>query len=249
MNVVLKADKEIPQEQVEAARQRVAALASYMKEPPPGGVRVTLRKLNSGRDLAKRPYVADADLRFDGRVLAAHAAGPTPADAAEEVAKRLRRQVRRIVGAEVAQRNEPELDRGHRPEAPLKPPSERRIVQRLTYPDTAKTTDQAVAELLDRDLEFLLFRSAATGEDVVVYRRADGRAGLIHQPGSELANEGPELVVPEPSRYSGPVKLDDARADMDELNARFLYFVDIDDGRGKVLYLRHDGDYGLVEPA
>jgi len=36
---------------------------------------------------------------------------------------------------------------------------------------------------------------------------------------------------------------------MDELNHRFLYFVDAYDGRGKVLYLRHDGDYGLVEPA
>jgi hypothetical protein len=32
------------------------------------------------------------------------------------------------------------------------------------------------------------------------------------------------------------------------LNHRFLYFIDAGDGRGKVLYLRHDGDYGLVEP-
>jgi hypothetical protein len=36
---------------------------------------------------------------------------------------------------------------------------------------------------------------------------------------------------------------------MDVLNHRFLYFVDAADGRGKVLYLRHDGDYGLVEPS
>jgi hypothetical protein len=35
---------------------------------------------------------------------------------------------------------------------------------------------------------------------------------------------------------------------MDVLNHRFLYFIDTADGRGKVLYLRHDGDYGLVEP-
>jgi hypothetical protein len=71
---------------------------------------------------------------------------------------------------------------------------------------------------------------------------------LIHPRGSELAKEsGP--AEPELSRYSGPIKLDDARSDMDELNDRFLYFVDVDDGRGKVLYLRHDGDYGLVEPA
>ena len=29
---------------------------------------------------------------------------------------------------------------------------------------------------------------------------------------------------------------------------RFLYFIDAGDGRGKVLYPRTDGDYGLVEP-
>jgi hypothetical protein len=32
-----------------------------------------------------------------------------------------------------------------------------------------------VADLIDLDLEFLLFRHARTGEDVVVYRRDDGR--------------------------------------------------------------------------
>jgi ribosome-associated translation inhibitor RaiA len=66
-----------------------------MKEPPPGGVRVTLRKLGSGHDLAKRRYEADADMRVDGHVLAAHANGATPAQAAAEVAERLRRQLLR----------------------------------------------------------------------------------------------------------------------------------------------------------
>jgi putative sigma-54 modulation protein len=55
-------------------------------------------------------------------------------------------------------------------------------------------------------------------------------------------------VVAEPSRYSEPLTLDRARTEMDFLNHRFLYFIDAEDGRGKVLYLRHDGDYGLVEP-
>jgi hypothetical protein len=35
---------------------------------------------------------------------------------------------------------------------------------------------------------------------------------------------------------------------MDVVNNRFVYFIDAADGRGKVLYMRHDGDYGLVEP-
>jgi Sigma 54 modulation/S30EA ribosomal protein C terminus len=39
-----------------------------------------------------------------------------------------------------------------------------------------------------------------------------------------------------------------ARAEMDMLIHRFLYFLDARDGRGRVLYLRVDGDYGLVQP-
>jgi Sigma 54 modulation/S30EA ribosomal protein C terminus len=44
-----------------------------------------------------------------------------------------------------------------------------------------------------------------------------------------------------------PIALTAARAELDVLNHRFLYLIDAEDGRGRVLYLRHDGDYGLVE--
>ena len=41
-----------------------------------------------------------------------------------------------------------------------------------------------------------------------------------------------------------------ACAEMDLVNHRFLYFGDADDDEdGKVIYLRRDGDYGLVEAA
>jgi hypothetical protein len=54
-------------------------------------------------------------------------------------------------------------------------------------------------------------------------------------------------VVPEPSRYSAPITVADARSEMDVLNHSFLYFIDLEGRRGKVLYLRRDGDYGLVQ--
>lgn len=244
----------IPRSQIDAARERVAALERYVDDPPVS-VRVTLRHMHPG---SRRPYVADADARYDGRTIAAHAAGPSPLEAVDEVTDRLRRQLRRIVGAEVARRNEPaviqkalrdlEPDLAQRPEARLKPPEEREIVWRRTYVDKPMWTEDAVAELLDLDAEFLLFRHAETEEDVVVYRRDDGRVGLIHPQGSALAGKD-DVVVPEPNRYSSPMTVEAARAEMDELNHRFLYLVDAADGRGKVLYLRHDGDYGLVEPA
>lgn len=252
IEVDLTAGSGISPEQAEIARERIASLGRYVDRPLIG-MRLTLRRAGG-----VRPYIADASVRFEGRTLAAHATGETPVEAADEVALRLRRQLRRVVDAEVAQRDEPARiaamlealghERGHLPEARLKPPDKRVIVWRRTYVDRPLATLEAVADLLDLDLEFYLFRHTRTQEDVVVYRRDDGRIGLIFPPGSVLADEG-DLVVAEPSRYPDPLTLDAARAEMDELDHRFLYFMDAHDGRGKVLYLRHDGDYGLVEPA
>jgi ribosome-associated translation inhibitor RaiA len=252
--VRLHAVADVPRTQVEAARSEMESLDRYA-----GGRLMDARlTLHRGTPRAKRPYVADASVLLDGRKLAAHAAGATPRDAADSVVDRLRRQVRRVVDAEVAQRNEPaaieaalealpEPDRRHRPEVRLKPPEEREIVKRRTYAPGPETTFEAIEDMIDLDEEFHLFVHARTGEDVVLYRRDDGRIGLIHPRGSALADEN-DVVVPEPSRYSEPLTLERARTEMDFLNHRFLYFVDADDGRGKAIYLRHDGDYGLVVP-
>jgi ribosome-associated translation inhibitor RaiA len=241
----------------EAARERVAEVLGAVDDPPPRPIRLALR--HEARKDKRSRFIADASVPVgdQGRLVAAHATGPSPEQAAEEVADRLKRQLRRVVDADVALRNEPRViqaaldslppNGGHRPEAGLKPPEEREIVERRTYADASADTLAAVADLLDLDLEFLLFRHVRTGEDVVVYRRDDGRIGLLHPQGSELADEN-DIVVPEPSRYSEPLTLVQARDEMDVLNHRFLYFVDAEDGRGKVIYLRHDGDYGLVEP-
>jgi hypothetical protein len=57
------------------------------------------------------------------------------------------------------------------------------------------------------------------------------------------------VLVVEPSPYSEPLTLDQARTELEARDLRFLFFVDAEEARPKVLYLRHDGDYGLVEPA
>jgi ribosome-associated translation inhibitor RaiA len=253
LEVTVEAD--VSPEAKEAIRQRFASLERFAGRPLPGA-RLTLRR---GKAHAKRPWVADASVLYgeDRRALAAHAAGRTAIEATDAVFDRLRRQLRRVRDTEVALRNEPRVirdalgdldaNRSNRPEARLKPPEEREIVRQRTYADAPVGTLDAVADLLDLDLEFLLFRHARTGEDVVVYRRDDGRIGLIHPQGSALADEN-DIVVPEPSRYTFALTLKQARDEMDIVNHRFLYFIDAEDKRGKVIYLRHDGDYGLVEP-
>jgi ribosome-associated translation inhibitor RaiA len=224
------------------ARERIESLQQFTDEPLTN-VRVRVRETN-----ASRPFVVDASFILKDRLLAAHTAGKTPEEALDKAVHRLRRQILRVTKSEVAQRNEPlDLDVVERPEAARKPPQERQIVHRHPYRAEPLSTGEAVRELLDLDLEFVLFTHGRTGEDVVVYRRDDGRIGLLHPQGSKLADEN-DVVVAEPSRYSEPLTLEKAREEMDWLNHRFLYFIDADDGRGKVLYLRHDGDYGLVVP-
>jgi ribosome-associated translation inhibitor RaiA len=252
--VEVRSDVEMPRGELDAVREQVASLDRYT-DAPIIGVRLTLR---SGPGRTRNRYVADANVLFEGRVLAAHAAGPNPREATDAAVARLRRQLRRVTGAQVARRNEPdeigkaltglEPDAARWPQASPKPPEEREIVKRRTYAARPEATLEAVSELLDLDEEFHLFVHVRTGEDVVVHWRDDGRIGLIHPRGSKLADETDEVVVAEPSRYSEALTLDAVRAEMDVANHRFVYFIDAGDGRGRVLYLRYDGDYGLVEP-
>jgi ribosome-associated translation inhibitor RaiA len=252
--ITVHAPADLPPDERGEIRERFARLARYTDDQIEG-LRVTLRHPETRA--ARMRWVADASLVLNGRRLAAHATGRDALGAAKEAADRLERQMRRVAGAPVALRNERRAieraleslahERKHRPRPSHKRPDLRDVIpQRTAYPFPESTLD-AVADLLDLDLEFLLFRHARTGEDVVVYRRDDGRIGLLHPPGSPLAEEN-DIVVPEPSRYAHPIPLAKARDEMDVLNHRFLYFIDAADGRGKVLYLRHDGDYGLVEP-
>jgi len=253
IDVELHVPSAVPPEQTEAARRRIASLDRYASAPLIGA-RLTLRR--DGKPNQKAPFVADVDVRFDGRLLVAHGGGRTAIEAATVAAEALRRQLRRIVGADVALRNEPRvLDADgaeQRAPAQLKPPEERSIVARRTYAQEPEPTLTALADLLQDAEVFRLFVHARTGEDVVVHQLDSGRLGLLFPPGSVLADEG-DLVVAQSSWFSEALPFAAARSEMDMLNERavhhrFLYFIDAGDERGKVLYLRLDGDYGLVEP-
>jgi ribosome-associated translation inhibitor RaiA len=254
--IKITVEGDLPRRRLEYARRRIVDLARFSRSPP-DSVRLTLRVGPPSRT-RRKIYVADASVLIAGRLIAAHAVGPTPDAATDVVSERLRRQMRRIFEAEVARRNEPRvvaktafgfaLEATHGPRVHLKPPEEREIVTVRTVPGEPETTLCAVAELLERDheCEFTLFCHARTGEDVVVFRRDDGGFGLLYPRGSPLSGEN-DAVIPEPSRYSDPITVADARSEMDVLSYAFLYFIDLDGRRGKVLYLRRDGDYALVQ--
>src|SRR4051812_12367128 len=80
----------IPRDEIDAARARVEALERFVDDPPVS-VRVTVRRMHPG---SSRPYVADADARYEGRWLAAHAAGPSALEAGGRGTGTPRRPVR-----------------------------------------------------------------------------------------------------------------------------------------------------------
>jgi ribosome-associated translation inhibitor RaiA len=252
--VELHAPRDLSDAERDQIRDRFGTLTGS-DDAPIERVRLTLRQPEPRA--AGRRWVADASVVASGRELAAHTSGSDAGQAATEAAARLQRQIRRVADAPGALRSDRDAlksalshvahERRHRPHPTLKRPDLRDVISRRTAYPLPESTLEAVADLLDLDLEFLLFRHAGTGEDVVVYRRDDGRVGLLHPRGSPLANEN-DIVVPQPDRHGHPISFARARDEMDVLNDRFLYFIDAADGRGKVLYLRHDGNYGLVEP-
>ena len=107
---------------------------------------------------------------------------------------------------------------------------------------------EAAAEMEMLDHDFYLYRDADAGVDAVVYRRDDGRTGVIGPLGTGWTGPDEDGIVREDSRGPEPRRLDDVVAEMNELNHRFLYFVDEASGRARVIYLRFDGNYGLIEP-
>jgi len=110
------------------------------------------------------------------------------------------------------------------------------------------TAAEAAADLETLDHGFYLFQDADSGSDAVVYHRDDGRIGVIGPAGTDWSGAEADGIAGEQSRTTDSTGLDDAVAEMNELSHRFMYFVNADTGRGNVIYMRYDGNYGLIEP-
>jgi hypothetical protein len=107
--------------------------------------------------------------------------------------------------------------------------------------------EEALFDLEALDHDFFLFVHDETGAEAVVYRR-DGTYGIsqrVPTPQAVAALEIPIEVTP------GPPTLTEAEAieALEVADAPFVFFTDADTGRGRVVYRRYDGHYGIVEPA
>jgi len=235
------ADREYAEQKVQNA-QRIA----------PGPVLFARLELRQEPDPARpRPSIAKAELDCNGRLVRAHVAAGTPREAADLLDLRLRQSIDRIAHRDKdARLRHRDGESWHHGDAPTRRPSyyprpidECEVVVRKSFALEAETVDEAVADLELLDHGFFLFRDVTNEVDCVVHRVADGYE--IH-----CAGDAPDEPIAAPVAHNRePVphlSLEDAEALLDETDAGFVFFVDADAGRGRVLYRRYDGHYGLI---
>jgi hypothetical protein len=208
----------LPVEIVEYAREQIIKVSEQCEVP----VRHARVKVGHSADPGlSRPAYAKAYLDVDGRELRAHVGAATVREAVDLLRERLDERLSGLVhGWPVEPGPAP------RPDYFTRPVAQREIVRRKSYELPRTAPAEAVAEMERLDHDVHLFVDARTGREAVVYR--DGPFGYDDRP--------PRLTT---------------RAAVDRFNRGgqpFLFFADAATGRGRLLYRRYDGHYGLVKP-
>lgn len=247
---------QVSQGQRALARQRLAHLDRFVPDPILAARAMLSWQANPSLE---RPARAEAEIDVNGHLVCGRVAAETMSQAIGELAGRLERQLDDFDKRRSArQRRAPTPADGEwwhgawsppRPSYLPRPAGERELIRRKTFALNAMEPRQALAEMLDLDHDFYLFHDSLTGQDAVLYRRDDGKIGLIGTTDVVASHPADDGIVPEESRNSAPIALDAAIEEMNALSHRFMFFVDADSGRGEVIYMRYDGHYGLIESA
>lgn len=202
----------------------------------------------------ERPAVVKAELDVNGRLVRAHVAAATMLAAVDLVEARLRQRLDRLGSTSSSKRLRHRDDHSwhhgdlveHRPAYHPRPVDEREIVRHKTFAVAPMSLDEAVLDLELLDHAFYLFEDVASGEDAVVARADGGGYELLrYEPDGPIDAVAP---VTASARHAPRLEIEDAEELLDLSDDRFVFFRDLDSGRGRVLYRRYDGHYGLITP-
>lgn len=235
-----------------ADRDYAVQKLQHAQRVAPGPVLFARLELRQERDPARaRPAIAKAELDCNGRLVRAHVAATTHREAADLLDLRLRQSLERIAryerDARLRHRDGESWHHGdvptRRPHYYPRPADECEVVVRKSFALEAQSVDEAVADLEMLDHDFFLFRDVTNEVDCVVHRAADGYEIQCAGPVPDEPVAAPLRVNAEPVPH---LALEDAELLLDESETPFVFFVDVDAGRGRVLYRRYDGHYGLI---
>ncbi|MDI9885820.1 HPF/RaiA family ribosome-associated protein [Streptomyces sp. HNM0645] len=254
VDVLVNSRGPVPEGASDYAREKMLAAIAHVSSPV---LAVRAQLTQAANPSASRPATAQAVVDVNGRPVRAHVAADTMFEAVDLLQDRLAARLartRRHVGSE--HRGGPaaeEASRGHRRHGRRpdrqQPAEERRVVRHKSFGLGLQTPEDAVIDMESMGYDFWLFTDMASGRDSVVYR--DGRTGR-HRVASAGAVSPAHEAGPLLGVGSAPVpecSLDDAVRRMRLTGLPFLFFADSATGRGRVLYHRRDGHYGLITPA
>lgn len=242
---------DVSQALVDYAREKVEKVFHYTPETVMAAhVVLTM----AGDPARERPAIAEASLEFDGTRVRAQTAAVEMNEAIDLVSDRLH--------TILVQHRDREKTR-HRwlvtqsgggwkhgmPASPVldhfpRKPEDREVVRRKTFALAPMSVGEAAFEMELLGHDFYLFVDSSSGNDAVVRRTAEGYAvrGDVSWPTGSSVQVAFEGMAPE-------LTDDEARARLDLAGEPFVFYLDRETGRGRVLYLRYDGHYGLIVTA
>src|SRR4051812_38257582 len=263
---------EVPVDSRDYAAEKIGQVADFSARPVLYA-HVVLQVV--GDPARTRPALAEATLDVNGTLLRAHVAAAGTHEAVDLLEGRLRRQLVQLEGrvqnrhhrTGVAGEHEwrhGDLPRG-RPEYRDRPVEERTVVRHKMLALQATSPDEAVGDMEQVGHDFYLFTDRSSGQDAVVYRLPAGGYGGHTADGARLSLETshpgrsdaamqaalPEGVamqaaLPEGVGAAAPMTEEEAVAHLDLAGAAFVFPLAPGTGRGRVLYRRYDGHYGLI---
>lgn len=222
---------------------------------------IDLRMEMAGDPGRERPALCRATLDLNGDRIRAHVSGTSMTEAIDLLEQRLRRRIEQIHEHRRALRRRgptsPPGEWRHGDLPPERPPwydrpvVEREIVQHKSFATPAASIDEAVFDLESMDYDFFLFREASSERDAMVHRREDGAYGLRFDDGRDSTGQNgapPAAAIVVEPLAAPELDLDEAREALDNSPDPWVFFTDLTTRRGRVLYRRYDGHYGLITP-
>jgi ribosome-associated translation inhibitor RaiA len=238
------------------ARTKIAALGRYTEEPI---LHCRVRLSRSHDPAVARPVIAQGNLDVNGRMLRAQVAADNAHEAVALLETRLRRQLARMARHWEARRGAmPEAtphewrhitEPTHRPDFYPRPERERQVVRHKTYAPARATPEEAAFDLDMLDYDFQLFTDSESGQDSVIYHAGPTGYRLAQLTPDPTRTWSSVLPLTVSERPAPRLTLAEAVHRLDATELPFVFFAEPAGGRGRVLYRRYDGHYGLVAPA
>ena len=247
IDVVLKGP--VPESEVDYARSKVEHVTGYANHP----VLAARVVLTLAPDPAQeRPARAEASLDVNGTQIRAHALASDMAGAADLLENKLRKNLvqyqdrKRTRHRWIGIASEKAWRHGDFPtqrgSSFPRHPEEREVLRRKTFALAPMTPDEAAYEMALLGHDFFLFTDIRTGKDALVYRDGDGRFAIR----GEAVVEGESAPLVEMVGSAPTLSEQEATTRLELSGEPFVFYLDPETGRGRVLYIRYDGHYGLI---